>query len=268
MTLSGRRAFTLIELLVVIAIIAILAAILFPVFAQAREAARKSACLSNMKQIGLASNMYATDYDELIVPSNMGNVGATVSWPSLLHPYVKNEGIFVCPSGEPGPTARTIGTRTGNFTGITSTTCSTTVRGDGSDLPQGIVNRLSYGRNHIPNICSRWITPNFCTGGNNGNKSGFAQSGSNISVAEAAVEDPAGTIHIMDSWTTGGCGAGDSIRNIHFENRTDHEPNPTITASKVAKRHAEGFIAVFGDGHAKWLKWGSSTAQQWSIQAD
>src|SRR5579862_7266477 len=58
------RAFTLIELLVVIAIIAILAAILFPVFARAREAARKTACLSNMKQLGLASQMYKQDYDE------------------------------------------------------------------------------------------------------------------------------------------------------------------------------------------------------------
>jgi prepilin-type N-terminal cleavage/methylation domain-containing protein len=264
--LSNKRAFTLIELLVVIAIIAILAAILFPVFAQAREAARKAACLSNMKQIGLAAGMYSTDYDELIVPSNMGNAGATVSWPSLLQPYTKNEGIFVCPSGEPGPTSRDVGGVSGNFTGITNTTCSATVRGDGSDLPQGLVNRLSYGRNHIPANCSRWVTAGFCTGGSNGNKSGFATSGSNISVAEAAVEDPAGTIHIMDSWTTGGCGAGDSIRNIHFENRTDHVNG--VQASKVAGRHNSGFIAVMGDGHAKWFKWGSSKAAQWSIQSD
>src|SRR5687767_14528374 len=72
-----RRGFTLIELLVVIAIIAILAAILFPVFAQAREAARASSCLSNLKQIGLSVHMYATDYDELFPD---GGYGAPRNW--------------------------------------------------------------------------------------------------------------------------------------------------------------------------------------------
>jgi prepilin-type N-terminal cleavage/methylation domain-containing protein len=71
-----RRAFTLIELLVVIAIIAILAAILFPVFTQAREKARQTTCLSNAKQIGLATLMYANDYDERF-PSNNGAIGVT-----------------------------------------------------------------------------------------------------------------------------------------------------------------------------------------------
>src|SRR5207249_3020322 len=66
----GRRAFTLIELLVVIAIIAILAAILFPVFAQAREKARQTVCLSNMKQVGIGLQMYAQDYDETLPMAN------------------------------------------------------------------------------------------------------------------------------------------------------------------------------------------------------
>jgi len=97
-----RRGFTLIELLVVIAIIAILAAILFPVFAQAREAARKTSCLSNLKQIGTAWQMYAGDYDErsLINTWNAGgNLGEKRRIFSVrLQPYVKNEGIFLCPS--------------------------------------------------------------------------------------------------------------------------------------------------------------------------
>lgn len=94
--------FTLIELLVVIAIIAILAAILFPVFAQARAAARKSVCLSNMKQIGLGMMMYVQDYDEKYSPNRLPNDynpgapgGAT--WRYTVTPYTKNNKIFFCP---------------------------------------------------------------------------------------------------------------------------------------------------------------------------
>lgn len=125
---SSYRGFTLIELLVVIAIIAILAAILFPVFAQARAKARQATCTSNMKQIGLAALMYATDYDEML-PWAASNAGATTTtWYDLVEPYVKvgaqgfgyvsttssPKGFYVCPdfanttvpsrSGDPAPT--------------------------------------------------------------------------------------------------------------------------------------------------------------------
>src|ERR1700736_2371983 len=85
--LMKRKAFTLIELLVVIAIIAILAAILFPVFAQARATARKAACASNLRQIGLAFTMYAQDYDELLVPHWIDKTGIP-DWKTLLDPYI------------------------------------------------------------------------------------------------------------------------------------------------------------------------------------
>ena len=93
-----RTGFTLIELLVVIAIIAILAAILFPVFAKAREKARQSSCLSNVKQIMLAQLQYCQDYDEKFSNNNYLVAGVYNSVPDFLAPYCKSSQIFTCPS--------------------------------------------------------------------------------------------------------------------------------------------------------------------------
>ncbi len=114
-----KRAFTLIELLVVIAIIAILAAILFPVFAQAREKARQTSCLSNMKQILTGATMYSQDYDERLMPSWLcldgtdaanggGGNGCSNAkgdqwlWTIFIQPYTKNKAVLLCPSAKDG----------------------------------------------------------------------------------------------------------------------------------------------------------------------
>ena len=108
----SRRGFTLIELLVVIAIIAILAAILFPVFARAREKARQASCQSNLKQLMLAVIMYKQDYDERNVYDRMGTTnapsptgpyastygGTLYFWKDIVHPYIKNDQLWICPS--------------------------------------------------------------------------------------------------------------------------------------------------------------------------
>lgn len=111
MKTSNKAAFTLIELLVVIAIIAILAAILFPVFAQAKEAAKKTGCLSNHKNLGLAVMLYTTDYDDTLNLLQIVDGTGQTRWYEMIYPYVKNGdkfdfngkasgkgGIFSCPS--------------------------------------------------------------------------------------------------------------------------------------------------------------------------
>jgi prepilin-type N-terminal cleavage/methylation domain-containing protein/prepilin-type processing-associated H-X9-DG protein len=115
---EGRtKGFTLIELLVVVAIIAVLAAILFPVFARARENARRASCISNLKQYGLATIMYVQDYDEHYPPNynypngtstpvaldGAWNSGGQTCWPVILYPYTKSMGIVYCPSASKNP---------------------------------------------------------------------------------------------------------------------------------------------------------------------
>jgi prepilin-type N-terminal cleavage/methylation domain-containing protein/prepilin-type processing-associated H-X9-DG protein len=97
-TATRGRGFTLIELLVVIAIIAILAAILFPVFAQAREKARQTTCTSNMRQIGQATHMYIQDWDETFPNATGGLVKGGLSWIEQLRPYIGTKDLTRCPS--------------------------------------------------------------------------------------------------------------------------------------------------------------------------
>ena len=270
-----RCAFTLLELLIVIAIIAILAAILFPVFARARENARRSSCQSNLKQIGLAFAQYVSDSDGMIIGKTLASgTTSAVSWPTTLVPYLKNVQVFVCPSQTTEdkwspPDARWIDTSQGNgsprYCGYSN--------GDGTGTaisPRPLYQMpLTYSRNLI--VSNSWIEPGF-----GGKKSGFlpvsASSTINVAVNENAVEDAAGTIHIVDAITgsnsaaTTSCG-GTASSMIAIDGEVNTDRFAHAETSKPAYRHLDGFNALYGDGHVKFRKWGSTKAGEWSIQA-
>jgi prepilin-type N-terminal cleavage/methylation domain-containing protein/prepilin-type processing-associated H-X9-DG protein len=235
------RGFTLIELLVVIAIIAILAAILFPVFAQAREKARQSSCTSNLRQISTASGMYLQDYDETFpvwawtperqMPLPNGKIyQGKVVWPLLYMPYVKNESVFVCPSD--GSARASVGNAWGK--------------------PFA----MSYGTNLRLHQC---LDTQQCKGGR--------------ALALASVDAPSDTIWIADIWDgapigiesgpIGGCKWGsqatfgvDRIRFVQNAKGCGGYPLPLDPNNPDAStRHSGGSNIIFADGHVKWAQW-------------
>ncbi len=209
-----RRGFTLIELLVVIAIIAILAAILFPVFARAREKARQTSCLSNLKQIGLAALMYAQDYDETFTGSNQNCAPPNLAWSQLIEPYLKNEQILICPS----------------FGGVHTSTCGAAHTKPSSYLHGG------YAINAWGEVGS---------GGTTEYGPGYG-SGQKL----AKMEAPASIVYACDQGT--GSDASNCFRIGGMSQMVGgalYETNPKYA---VSKRHNGGFNAVFCDGHGKW----------------
>src|ERR1051326_640189 len=180
-----RSGFTLIELLVVIAIIAILAAILFPVFAQAREKARQTMCVSNMKQIGLGVMMYAQDYDEKM-PYNYEYLwdangkqipGTLLWWQDLVRPYVKNEAVYTCPSASPH-------------------TAESYWRPPG--LPKPLI------RDYIANAAATASNRGYWPPGSKfeGRVGPFTNNWNNDSISLASIQDPSGTIAIFDGYNS------------------------------------------------------------------
>lgn len=231
---TARRAFTLIELLVVIAIIAILAAILFPVFAQAREKARQTSCVSNMKQLGTAAQMYNQDYDGLYVPPYKYQGTASCAnldwWDDLLQPYTKNRQISVCPSRK-----FTVG-------------CEATRNKWANN---GTEKWQSYGVNTVES----WPTTGWSGATRFGYRKPLAAGATTFgeSVHEAEIYEPAGTIWLVDVLAA----------ELWNESSLDYAGNVA-----AFRRHSDGYNAVYGDGHAKWLKAGASKPTMWSVQQD
>jgi len=243
----ARKAFTLIELLVVIAIIAILAAILFPVFAQAREKARSASCLSNLKQLGLAVAMYVQDYDERFAGGSTHLLGAPGHclghrwWIDMIEPYVKNRGLKNCPSER---------VRIPYFD-------YTIADVPGTQCGEGIY-YSSYSWNVV--ICyedgTNGLTPalGFDCPWNGGRYWGIRRG-----TSLAAVSRPAEVIAIMDS--------RDGWIETWTDRITDLARHPDRNfAPGVAYRHNEGFNAVYVDGHARYHRRQSTKVRNWVIQ--
>jgi len=227
---KSRQGFTLIELLVVIAIIAILAAILFPVFAQAREKARAAACLSNTKQIGLGLMQYVQDYDEVYpgvwMANDSGSTAASYNWRLAVEPYVKSVQVFKCPSNRFGADE--------NY-----------YRGDYFTNP-----KKWYPNNYVPNQAIM-------------QQPGIAENASNASWAGpslslAAIDKPADTILIAENKANGAVTEGWNVgRKL-----TEGPPKHRTTLANAAVGADEGYFQthnkmthfIFADGHAKAMR--------------
>ncbi|HLK58393.1 MAG TPA: DUF1559 domain-containing protein [Chthonomonadaceae bacterium] len=263
---SRRSGFTLIELLVVIAIIAILAAILFPVFARAREEARKTSCLSNLKQIATAAAMYSQDYDTRLLPPwyykfanpTPAQVDITWTWGGMVQPYVKNQQLFLCPDANSSSAAT-------NSTYATIALGKQGSYGMNLDGLFGQVNGTAFGNNPFPaaNTISLPSYPKL-----------------------SSATNPANTVQFMDAAeiTTGAEGDINAMRNAYQFYVTDTDNNnpggatnypsaiyfrlpPAIIANGAdpiipLARHNGTCNATFLDGHAKSLHLSSIWARK------
>ncbi len=243
-----KTGFTLIELLVVIAIIAILAAILFPVFARARENARRSSCMSNLKQIGIGMMQYTQDYDERVLPlylnyqhtlpnGTVSTPGDSALWPTIVQPYIKSVQVFNCPSE-----------------GLENYKW-------GGDTTGGVTYSYNYRAPSNPP----------CTA-NCGVRMGMTSTADLTSAKLAAIEDPAGTIALTDAryyamWLH-------EVPLVNEQNVVDgsscsntHMPNCVIA------RHLGSVNSLFVDGHVKSMQWktilaGSNYVKYWTTSSD
>lgn len=221
-----HSAFTLIELLVVIAIIAILAAILFPVFGRARENARRSSCSSNLKQIGLGILQYSQDYDEKYPMYRVGNwqAGKVYGWADAIQPYVKSEQLLQCPSDTNPPPTVDYRPRQGGFTDYVYSTCL-------GSSPQSTVGNAAGSGIGLSMVDSPALTMMAIDG-----KAIHLNMGSNVEGNGSA------------RMATRGGGVVGFAGSANFD--TD--------------RHLDGANLLFADGHVKWQKGQDGKSDAWA----
>lgn len=245
------KGFTLIELLVVIAIIAILAAILFPVFARARENARRSSCMSNLRQVNMGFMQYAQDYDEQFPFSKVADCYWTVS----IMPYVKSMQVYRCPSDKRTDWVETIDQMNTSTKGLDAA---------GNFVPGGDRRKTSYTINGY--LVPSEGGPQY--GGVFGHLATVQKPSSLIMLAEGSdniVYDD-GSGHHEDPWNQiyfhahlwGNETLASGAANPDWPAPTSYTRWNPITQQPVdidIDRHLGGFNAGFADGHVKWVKW-------------
>jgi len=223
-----KRGFTLIELLVVIAIIAILAAILFPVFARARENARRASCQSNLKQIALGVFMYDQDYDEKLPTVSVVDTTANVSasnpygWADALQPYLKSTQIFQCPS-------ETNSTGTGTLNNLTPDPTAT-------NYTDYYINSIAAGKADAQ----------------------FNSPASTILLGDGADTSTTGSSRYSSNGlgytVLDGTGAGTALPTAATSATMAATGTTYLFQNAGAGRHLDGSNFAFADGHVKWLK--------------
>ncbi len=228
-----KSAFTLIELLVVIAIIAILAAILFPVFARARENARRASCQSNLKQIGLGVLQYVQDYDEnfpLAVTGSTSNTSQPpVGWADSIQPYLKSLQIYQCPSDTNGPN---------------------------SDPTQ-------------PGYTDYWYNANMSSNMGTPTDPNAIVLPNDVSVNISVLANAPLTIMNGDGESVNGtaayrCNGASSTNPTQYNDPLKPIASSTqgsVSTTAIVNRHLEGAVFLFADGHVKWIKTNASGAK-------
>jgi len=253
----SRRGFTLIELLVVIAIIAILAAILFPVFAQAREAARKTSCTSNLKQVGVAFSLYTQDFDETF-PWAASNLGTpTTTWYDLVEPYVK------------------VGASGFGYTGGVQRTFYVCPSFDNTQVP------MQPGDPAVPTFAAAQVTRAMSYAANGwlmpmANKALLPNSpwfpGTAGPQALPAIGAPASVVLVGHALGTRPSIAGDDVTSGCTGNEEGVNGVPPIMGSSAVYcaaryKHSGGAVYLMADCHAKWFKGPASWAARGSSVA-